>query len=102
MAKLSIKPNAAQSKPVNPTAVTNEPVADRPIFPKANYRFMLIGLVVVIIGFLLMMGGKNDDPTVFKPEEVYSFRRITLAPIVILLGLMIEVYAIMRRPKHEA
>ncbi|NIG51936.1 DUF3098 domain-containing protein [Chitinophaga sp. Cy-1792] len=102
MAKLSIKPNAAQTKPLNPTAVTNETVAERPIFPAANYRLMAVGLVIVIIGFLLMMGGKNDDPTVFKPEDVYSFRRITLAPIVILLGLVFEIYAIMRRPKQEA
>jgi hypothetical protein len=58
--------------------------------------------VVIIIGFLLMMGGDSSDPNSFRPEEVYSFRRITLAPIVIVLGLLVEVYAIMRRPKTNA
>lgn len=71
----------------------------KPIFPKENYKFMLIGIVVIIIGFLLMMGGDSSDPNSFKPSEVYSFRRITLAPIVIVLGLLVEVYAIMHRPK---
>ena len=73
----------------------------RPIFPKENYKFMLAGIVVIVIGFLLMMGGNSNDPNSFKPEEVYSFRRITLAPIVIVLGLLIEVYAIMARPKTK-
>lgn len=61
---------------------------------------MIAGLVLVSIGLLLMAGGKSDDPNVFLPEEVYSFRRITLAPIVILLGLGIEVYAIFKKPKN--
>jgi len=70
-----------------------------PVLPKENYKIMIAGLVVIVIGFLLMMGGRSDDPNSFKPEEVYSFRRITLAPIVILAGLVVEIYAIMRRPK---
>jgi hypothetical protein len=74
----------------------------KPIFPKENYKFMLIGIVVIIIGFLLMTGGDSSDPNSFKPSEVYSFRRITLAPIVIVLGLLVEVYAIMHRPKTKA
>ncbi len=74
----------------------------RPIFPKENYKFMLAGIVVIVLGFLLMMGGDSSDPNSFKPEQVYSFRRITLAPIVIVLGLVIEVYAIMHRPKPKA
>lgn len=69
------------------------------VFPKENYKIMIAGLAIVVVGFLLMMGGASDDPNSFKPEEVYSFRRITLAPIVILLGLVVEIYAIMRRPK---
>ena len=63
---------------------------------------MLAGIAIIIIGFLLMMGGDSSDPNSFKPEEVYSFRRITLAPIVIVLGLLVEVYAIMRRPRTKA
>jgi len=71
----------------------------RPLFAKDNFKIMLAGLAVIVIGFLLMLGGASDNPNNFKPEEVYSFRRITLAPIVIVLGLLIEVYAIMRKPK---
>jgi hypothetical protein len=70
-----------------------------PVFAKDNYKIMIAGLVITVIGFLLMMGGYTDDPNHFKPEEVYSFRRITVAPTVIVLGLLVEVYAIMRRPK---
>lgn len=61
---------------------------------------MIAGLVLVGIGLLLMAGGKSDDPNVFLENEVYSFRRITVAPIVILLGLGIEVYAIFKKPKN--
>lgn len=60
---------------------------------------MAIGGVVMIIGLLLMAGGKSEDPTVFDYNEVYSTRRITIAPIVLMLGLLIEMYAIMRKPK---
>ena len=75
-------------------------IEERPVFAKDNYKFMIAGLVITVIGFLLMTGGYNKDATKFKPEEVYSFQRITLAPIVILLGLAVEVFAIMRRPKQ--
>lgn len=73
---------------------------ERSLFGKSNYQLMLAGVVLIVIGFLLMMGGSSSDPGRFAPEEVYSFRRITLAPIVILLGLAVEVYAIMRKPKQ--
>jgi hypothetical protein len=69
------------------------------LFSKENYVWMLAGIVLVAIGILLMAGGKSEDPNVFKANEVYSFRRITLAPIVILLGLGIEIYAIFKKPK---
>jgi hypothetical protein len=69
------------------------------LFCKENYVWMLAGIVLVAIGILLMAGGKSEDPNVFKANEVYSFRRITLAPIVILLGLGIEIYAIFKKPK---
>lgn len=65
---------------------------------KENYKLMIIGIVVIIVGFLLMVGGGSDDPTVFNPE-VFSFRRITLAPIVVLAGFLFEIYAIMKKPK---
>lgn len=63
-----------------------------------NYKLMIIGLVVIVIGFILMIGGGSDDPNVFNPQ-VFSFRRITLAPIVALAGFLFEIYAIMKKPK---
>jgi fumarate reductase subunit D len=71
------------------------------LFDKTNYIIMLAGLLVFIIGLLLMVGGKSNDPNQFHPEEIYSFRRITLAPIVVILGLVIEVFAIMKKPSHK-
>ncbi len=68
------------------------------LFGRENYKWMIIGLVVIIAGFLLMVGGKSEDPNVFNENEVYSFRRITLAPILILAGIGLEVFAIFRRP----
>ncbi len=56
-------------------------------------------MVIVALGLILMVGGKSDDPNVFNENEVYSFRRITLAPILILIGLALEVVAIFRKPK---
>lgn len=61
---------------------------------------MLIGVAVLILGFILMAGGHTEDPNVFNKDEVYSGRRITVAPIVILLGLVIEIYAIFRQPRN--
>ncbi len=69
------------------------------LFGKENYKWMIVGALVIGLGFFLMSGGKSDDISIFKKEDVYSFRRITLAPIVILLGLGIEVFAIFRKPK---
>jgi hypothetical protein len=69
------------------------------IFDKQNYLLMLAGAAVIILGILLMIGGKSSDPKVFDPKEVYSFQRITLAPILIVAGLIIEIFAIMKKPK---
>ncbi len=66
--------------------------------PKDNYKFLLIGLVVVILGFILMSGGGSEDPNEFDPE-IFSFRRITLAPFVVMTGYGLVLYAIMKRPK---
>ncbi len=70
-------------------------------FTRENFVFMIIGLAVVFIGYLLMIGGGSSDPNQFHADQVYSFRRITLAPIVIILGFLIEIYAIMKKPKKE-
>ena len=69
------------------------------LFGKENYRWMLIGMVVLAIGFFLMSGGKSSDPKVFDPKEVYSTTRITIAPILIIAGFVIEIIAIMKKPK---
>jgi hypothetical protein len=69
------------------------------IFGKDNLRWMLIGLVLIAIGLVLMAGGKGEDPNVFAENEVYSMKRITMAPLMIVAGLLIEVYAIMRKSK---
>ena len=66
-------------------------------FGKANYTWMFIGAALILIGMLLMVGGKSADPTVFNADEVYSFRRITLAPILIIAGFCVEVYAIFKK-----
>jgi hypothetical protein len=62
---------------------------------------MLIGVVVMALGFILMAGGKSPDPNVFDPKQVYSTTRITIAPIIILAGLVIEIIAIFRQPKNS-
>ena len=70
------------------------------VFGKKNYTFMFIGLAVIALGFLLMAGGGSDDPNVFNPN-IYSFRRIRLAPALVLLGFGIEVYAILVNPNKK-
>ena len=72
-----------------------------PLFGKENYQWMIIGIVIVGLGLLLMGGGKSKDPNVFDPNQVYSFRRITVAPILILLGLGIEIYALFKKKKES-
>ncbi len=69
------------------------------VLGKQNYTLMLVGLVVIIIGFILMSGGKSEDPNVFNADEVYSNRRIVIAPIVVILGFVIEIVAVFYKPK---
>ncbi len=73
----------------------------KPLFGKENYRWMAIGLGLVVLGLLLMIGGKSQDPNVFNTSEVYSFRRITVAPILILAGLALEIVGIFKKPKAQ-
>jgi hypothetical protein len=72
------------------------------IFTRENYMWMLAGAVVMAIGMMLMAGGKNTDPNVFDASKVYSTTRITIAPLLILAGLVIEIYAIFKTPKRIA
>jgi hypothetical protein len=73
---------------------------DEFIFGKKNYKFMLIGLGFIALGFILMAGGGSDDPNVFD-ESIFSWRRIRLAPTLILIGFGIEVFAILLNPKKD-
>ncbi len=66
---------------------------------RENYKLMAIGFAIIIVGFILMAGGRSDDPKVFS-EEIFSFRRVTLAPLIVLAGFIFEIYAIMKRPKE--
>jgi len=72
-----------------------------PLFTRDNYIWMLAGVVVMTLGFILMAGGKSADPTKFNDDEIYSTTRITIAPILIMAGFVIEIFAIMRKPKSE-
>ena len=74
---------------------------DNLLFGRENYKWMLIGFGVMILGFILMSGGAMPDPNTWDPNLIYSFRRITVAPILILLGIGIEIYAIFK-PKSQA
>lgn len=65
-----------------------------------NYKLLAIGFVIIVLGFLLMLGGRSDDPKVFS-SDIFSFRRITLAPLVVLAGFIFEIWAIMKKPKEE-
>lgn len=67
------------------------------VFGKKNYKFMFIGLAIIALGFILMSGGGSDDPNVFNPE-IFSWRRIRLAPTLVLIGFGIQVYAILLNP----
>ena len=68
-------------------------------FAKENYKLLIIGVIIIIIGFILMTGGGSDNPEVFD-SAIFSFRRITLAPIVTIIGFVFIIYAIMKQPKE--
>ena len=67
------------------------------IFGKKNYKFMFVGLAFIALGFILMSGGGSEDPNVFNPE-IFNFRRIRLAPTLVLIGFGIQIYAILLNP----
>src|SRR5215213_8818492 len=88
---------ATHSKSVKPV----KPAGMGTFFEKTNLRWMLIGVVVMALGFILMAGGKSSDPNVFDTKQVYSTTRITIAPVIILAGLVIEIIALFRQPKNS-
>lgn len=67
------------------------------VFSRPNYLLMAAGILIMVFGYILMSGGGSEDPTVFNPE-IFSPRRITWAPLLVILGLMVEILAIMYRP----
>ena len=77
----------------------SESAKDKLAFGKENYKLFIAAVAVVIIGYLLMVGGGSDDPTVFNGDELFSPIRITVAPIVVLLGFGLGMYAIMKESK---
>ncbi|HEY1033129.1 MAG TPA: DUF3098 domain-containing protein [Flavipsychrobacter sp.] len=72
------------------------------LFDKGNYMWMIGGVVLILLGFILMAGGKSEDPNKFDYEAIYSARRITVAPLMILIGFAVEIYAIMKKPANAA
>jgi len=67
---------------------------------KENYKLLAIGFAIIVLGFILLAGGGSDDPNVFS-YDIFDFRRLTLAPILLLIGFVFEIYAIMKKPKEE-
>ena len=69
-------------------------------FSRQNYILLLIGFIFIVIGFLLMIGGGTTNPNEFNADEIFSVRRIVIAPIIVLAGFIFEIYAIMKKPKE--
>jgi Protein of unknown function (DUF3098) len=80
---------------------TKNDIKEKPNFAlrPENYKLLAIGFVIIVIGFLLMTGGKSTSPDKFS-SDIFSFRRITLAPIIVLAGFIFEIWAIMKKPKN--
>ena len=81
------------------SSAASKEIKSYPLFEKDNYLWMLGGIVIMAIGLILMAGGKSTDPNQFHADQVYSATRITIAPILILAGLGLEIFAIFRKPK---
>lgn len=68
------------------------------LFGKKNILYVLIGVALMLVGYLTMIGGGSEDPNVYPAEEMYGFRRTILAPILIIAGLIMQIVAILARP----
>lgn len=91
------KPNTTQVKPSVKNKVSESHHLEF-AFGKENYRLLLIGLGFLLVGYILMIGGGSEDPNVFS-DKIFDFQRLTLAPILLIIGFVIEIYAIMKKPK---
>ena len=88
----------AQSRAARSTQRTTTTTSTIPlIFNKQNYILMGVGVLLIALGLMLMAGGGSEDPAVFDSDRIYSFRRITLAPFLLILGLVVEIYAIFKK-----
>lgn len=90
------KQNQAENKSKKGSSKSKEEVTF--VFTRQNYRLLIIGVLVIALGLLLMIGGGSNDPTIFS-DKIFNFQRLTLAPVLILAGFIIEIFAIMKRPK---
>ena len=90
--KKTTKASPKQKKPSNQTLGL--------ALGRKNYQILILGLVFIVLGFILMIGGGSDDPNVFN-EKIFSSRRLTIAPILIIIGFVIEIVAIMKKPKQD-
>jgi hypothetical protein len=87
-----------------PKKIVTEPrknEVENNLFGRENYIWIIAGIAIIGLGLILMAGGRSTDPNVFDPKEVYSTTRITIAPILILIGLGLGVFAIFRKPKEK-
>lgn len=80
--------------------MNKEPHKPQFVFTRINYQLLIAALVVIAVGFALMSGGATDDPLVFNPE-IFNFRRIRLAPAVVLAGFALAIYAILKKPAQD-
>jgi hypothetical protein len=93
-------PSKPQAAPVGKASAAVTPAKTGEFaFGKENYRLLFIGLAFIALGFILMIGGGSKDPNVFNPA-IFNFQHITLAPILVLTGYVIEIFAIMKKPKE--
>jgi Protein of unknown function (DUF3098) len=92
--KTVVEPKKVITEPKRTETATN-------LFGRENYIWIIAGIAIIGLGLILMAGGKSSDPNVFDPKEVYSTTRITIAPILILIGLGLGVFAIFRKPKEK-
>ena len=96
--KVVVPANTAHTTVIKETT-TKTTITKLPLFEKENYMWMGIGAAIIMLGMFLMSGGKNSSADQFDYKVVYSTTRITVAPILILLGLFVEIYAIFKRPR---
>ena len=98
--KKNIKTNSPKASNIKKSEPVQKDETVEFAIGKQNYFLLMIGFAIIILGFLLMIGGGTDDPNVFNGDELFSFRRITLAPVVVLFGFAFEIWAIMKKPKE--